>query len=221
MADEVQGTGTGTGTVETTTEGDAGETQAEQEQEKQSGEPTREALQAELASAQTALKRVNAESAKRRKQLEAHEKEKAEREKAELSEVEKAQGLAQEWEEKHKTLTEKLSAAQMRQAFYDEADTQKLSFVNAQAKKDAFTLADTSGVATDEDEMTGMDAAIKALTKSHPHLFGTAQAAANVNATDTGGGAGKATEDQLIEYAARVGIEKKYLDPSLVARAMQ
>jgi phosphohistidine swiveling domain-containing protein len=212
--------GTETGTVETTTESDASETQAVETTTEQSGEPTREALQAELVGAQAALKRVNAESAKRRKQLEAHDKAEAEREKAELSEVEKAQAAAQEWKEKHKTLTTELDAAQMRQAFYDEADVQKLSFVNAQAKKDAFTLADTSGVVTDEDGMTGMDAAVKALTKSHPHLFGTAQAAANVNATDTGGGTGKATEDQLIEYAARVGIDKKYLDPTLVAQAM-
>jgi len=215
MADEQE-------TVETTTEQAAGETQAgEQQQQEQSGDPTLEALQVELANAQAALKRVNAESAKRRKQLEKHEADKAEREKAELSEVEKAQGLAKEWETKHEALTAKLSAAQMRQAFYDEADTQKLAFVNAQAKKDAYTLADTSSVVTDEGEMTGMDAAVKALTKSHPHLFGTAQAAANVNATDTGGGAGKATEDQLIEYAARMGIDKKYLDPALVAQAMQ
>ena len=221
MADELD-QGTGTVVVETTTEGDAGETQAEQEQQEQSGEPTREALQAELASAQAALKRVNAESAKRRRQLEAHDKVEAEREKAKLSEVEKAQATAQEWEEKHKALTEKLSAAQMRQAFYDEADTQKLSFVNAQAKKDAFTLADMSDVVEDEGAMTGMPEAVKALAKSHPHLFGTAQTAAkDINARDTGQGAGKATEDQLIEYAARVGIDKKYLDPALVAQAMQ
>lgn len=218
MADEQ---GTETVTVETTAEGSVGETQAEQEQQEQSGEPTLEALQAELVNAQAALKRVNAESAKRRKQLEAHEKAEAEREKAKLSEVEKAQKLAQEWEEKHGALTAKLNAAHLRQAFYDKADVQKLSFVNAQAKKDAYTLADTSGVVTDEGEMTGMPEAVKALVKSHPHLFGTAQVAANVNATDTGEGPGKATEAQLIEYAARMGIDKQYLDPALVAQAMQ
>lgn len=217
MADEQ---GTEQGQVETTTEDTAGETQAEQEQEKQSGEPTREALQAELESAKTALKRVNAESAKRRKQLEAHDEAEAEREKAKLSEVEKAQKTAQEWEEKHAALTAKLDAAQMRQAFYDEADVQKLSFVNAQAKKDAYTLANTSDVVTDEGEMTGMVETVNALTKSHPHMFGTVQAAANVNATDTGGGTGKATEDQLIEFAARMGLDVKSLDPALVAKAM-
>lgn len=210
------------GQGETPPEDTGGETPPVQQGPKvPSGEPTREALQTELATAQAALKRVNAESAKRRKQLEAHDKAEAEREKAKLSEVEKAQKAAQEWEEKHNTLTAKLNAAHLRQAFYDEADVQKLSFVNAQAKKDAFTLADTSNVVTNEDEMTGIPEAVKMLTKSHPHLFGVAQLPKDINARDTGGGKGKATESQLIEYAARMGIDVKYLDPTLVARAMQ
>ena len=217
MADEQE-----QGTVETTTEDTASEAQAEQEQQREeSGEPTLEVLQAELTNARAALKRVNAESAKRRKQLEAHEKAKADREAAELSEVEKAQAAAQDWENKHALLTAELDAARMRQAFYDEADVQKLSFVNAQAKRDAFALSDLSSVVMDEDEMTGMPEAVKVLVKSHPHLFGTVQAAADINARTTGKGRGKATEDQLIEYAARMGIDKKYLDPALVARAMQ
>ena len=218
MADEQ---GIETGTVETTTGGDTGETQVEQEREERSGEPTLEALQAELANAQSALKRVNAESAKRRKLLEAHEAAETKRKEAELSEVEKAQAAAKEWEEKHQALTAKLNAAQMRQAFYDEADAQKLSFVNPQAKKDAFTLADTSGVATGEGVMTGMPEAVKVLAKSHPHLFGTAQIVAkDINARDTGGGHGKATEAEMAEYAANAGIDVRYLNPELVALAI-
>lgn len=217
MADE-QGQEQGQG--ETPPEDAGGETPPEQQQQEQSGDPTLEALQAELANAQAALKRVNAESAKRRKQLERHEAEKAEREKAELSEVEKAQKAAQEWETKHNALAAELNAAQMRQAFYNEADVQKLSFVNAQAKKDAFTLADTAGVVTDEGEMTGMPEAVKALAKSHPHLFGTAQAPKDINARDTGDGKGKATEAEMIEYAANSGIDVKYLNPELVAQAI-
>jgi len=211
------------GTVETTTEDTAGETQAgEQEQQReQSGEPTREALQAELENARAALKRVNAESAKRRKQLEAHETAEAKRKEAELSEVEKAQAAAQGWESKFDTLTAELDTARMRAAFYDEVDVQKLTFPNAQAKKDAFALSDLSGVAMDEDEMTGMKEAVKALTKSHPHLFAAPQTAANINAADTGKGRGKATEDQLIEFAARMGLDKDTLDPVLVAQAIQ
>ena len=218
MADEQE-----QGTVETTTEQAAGETQAEQQeqQREESGEPTLEALQAELANAQRALKRVNAESVQRRKQLEAHEAAEAKRKEAELSEVERAQAAAKDWENKHALLTAELDAARMRQAFYDEADVQKLSFVNAQAKRDAFALSDLSSVVMDEDEMTGMPEAVKVLVKSHPHLFGTVQAAADINARTTGKGPGKATEDQLIEYAARMGIDKKYLDPALVAQAMQ
>jgi len=198
----------------------AGEQQQEQQQE-ESGEPTVEALQAELANAQAALKRVNAESAKRRKQLAAHEKAKADREAAELSETEKAQKSAQEWESKFDTLTAELDTARMRAAFYDEVDVQKLTFPNAQAKKDAFTLSDLSGVVMDEDELTGMKEAVEALTKSHPHLFAAPPLPKDINARDTGKGRGKATKDQMIEYAARMGIDEKYLDPVLVAQALQ
>ena len=210
------------GMVETTTEQTTGETQVEQEQqEERSGEPTVEALQAQLAEAQAAIKRVNAESAGRRKQLATYEAAEAKRQEAELSDVERAQAKAQEWEGKFELLTSELNVAQMRAAFYDEADEQKLSFANPQAKRDAFTLSDLSSVTMDEDEMAGMPEAVKALVKSHPHLFGTAQPPKDINAQDTGGGLGKATEDQLTEYAARMGIDVKYLDPTLVAQAVQ
>jgi len=218
MADEVQGTETGTAGM-ATEDTDSGTLEVQQEQAR-SGEPTLETLQAELAAAQAALKRVNAESAKRRKQLEAHEVAEAKRKEAELSEAEKAQQAAQDWESKYNTITAELDTARMRQSFYDEVDTQKLSFVNAQAKKDAFALSDLSGVVMDEDELTGMPEAIKALAKSHPHLFGTAQLPKDINARDTGGGHGKATEDEMIEYAANSGIDVKYLNPELVALAI-
>jgi len=183
MADEQGAVETTTEQVETTTEHtDSGTLEVQV----QSGEPTVEALQAELSTAQSALKRVNAESAKRRKQLEAHAAEKAKRERAELSEVEKAQATAEEWEGKFDTLTSELNVAQMRAAFYDEADEQKLVFANPQAKRDAFTLSDLSDVVMDEDGMTGMPEAIKALVKSHPHLFGVAQSPKDISAIVTG-----------------------------------
>ena len=183
--------------------------------------PTVESLATDLAEAKAALKRANAESAQRRKKLSAFEKAEEERKVAQLSETEKAQKAAQDWESKFDQLSSELDTARMRAKFYDEVDVQKLAFVNAQAKRDAFALSDLSGVAMDDDELTGMDAAVKALVKSHPHLFGTAQTAVDINATTTGGGKGKATEDQMIEFAARMGVDVKHLDPALVAQAMQ
>lgn len=216
MADEAR--------VETTaTEDAASETQAaegEEQQTEQSGEPTNEALLAQLADAQAALKRANAESASRRKKLAKLEKDESDREAAQLSEVEKAQKSAQEWEDKHVALTAELDAARMRQSFYEEADAQKLAFVNAQAKRDAFSLSDLSGVVVDDGTLTGMDDAVKALVKSHPHLFGVV-VLPDTNATATGPGASEATEDELIEFAARMGLNVANLDPALVAQAMQ
>jgi hypothetical protein len=182
-------------------------------------QPTLESIQADLVAARTALKKVNAESASRRKKLAAFEEAEEKRQAAQLSETEKAQKAAQEWEDKHIALTAKLGTAQMRQAFYEEADEQKLAFVNPQAKRDAFALSDLTAVTMGEDE-TGMKEAVEALTKSHPHLFGTAAAAANINADDTGEGPGEATEAQLIEFAARLGLAVDTLDPVLVAQAM-
>ena len=107
------------GRGETPPEDTGGETPPEQQEPRApsgdlsaQADPILEALQTELTTTQAALKRVNAESAKRRKQLEAHEVAETKRKEAELSEVEKAQKAAQEWEEKHKSLTAKLDAAQ-------------------------------------------------------------------------------------------------------------
>jgi len=217
MAEEQVQVETTTEQVETTTEHtDSGTLEVVL----QSGDSTREALQAELDNAKAALKRVNAESAKRRKQLETFDIAEKKRKEAELSEVEKAQAQAKDWKSKFELLTSEFNVAQMRAAFYDEADEQKLSFVNAQAKRDAFTLSDLSGVVTDEGEMTGMVEAVKALTKSHPHLFGTAQTSKDINALDTGKGKGKATEAEMIEYAANAGIDVQYLNPEMVALAI-
>ena len=97
------------------------------------GDPS-EDLQATLDETRAALKRANAESAQRRKRLAALEKAETERAAARLSETEKAQKEAEEWEGKYNALHTELHAAQVRAAFYDEADAQKLLFVNAQAK---------------------------------------------------------------------------------------
>jgi len=186
-----------------------------------SGEPTLETLQTRLTETQAALKRANSESAGRRKRLEAFEKAQTDRETAKLSEIEQAQTLAEEWEGKYNSLSSELAAARLRRAFYEEADVQKMVFVNAQAKRDALSLASLTDVTVKEGQPVGITAAVKALGKSHPHLFGAPIAAKNINSGAAGQGHSKAAGDQLIEFAASLGLETKYLDPSLVARAIQ
>lgn len=217
MTDEANGTGGDS------QESSGGETLTEeQDKQQQSDQATVESVTAELASARAALKKANAEAAQRRKALAAFEKAEEERKAADLSEVETAQKAAQGWEEKHTALLAELDTSKMRSAFYDEIDTQELTFPNPQAKKDAFALSDLSSVTKGDDgNLDGITEVVKALIKSHPHLFAAPQTKTNINADNGGGGQKEATEEQLIEYAARMGLKVKHLDPALVAQAIQ
>jgi len=76
------------------------ETPATPEQPVETPAVTVESLQAELDKVQKALKETNAESAARRKKLEALEKAEAERKQAEMSEVEKLQAQLKEASDK-------------------------------------------------------------------------------------------------------------------------
>ena len=181
-------------------------------------QPTIEELQAELTSTAAALRKANAEAAQRRKALTAFEEAEAKRKEAELSEVEKAQKATQEWENKYSALSAEMKAAQMRSAFYEEIDAQKLTFPNSQAKKDAFALSDLSGVVMGDTGPEGMADAVKALTKSHPHLFAAPQSAANINALDAGGSAGaEPTDAEVAEFCAVMGLDPRYVDKSTLA----
>ena len=181
-------------------------------------QPTIEELQAELVGTAAALRKANAEAAQRRKALTAFEEAEAKRKEAELSEIEKAQKATQEWEEKHNALVAELTATRTRSAFYEEIDAQKLTFPNAQAKKDAFALSDLSGVVMGDTGPEGMADAVKALTKSHPHLFAAPQPAANINALNAGGSTGaEPTDAQVAEFCARMGLDPRYVDKSTLA----
>ena len=169
-----------------------GETLEGEEQEPGSGEGD---AQAELARVRVALKKANAEAAKRRKELERFQKLEQERKDAELSDLEKAQKLSEEWKGKFDELSADLDGLRMRQAFYDATAAAKVVFVNDAARQDAYDLSDLSGVEVDEDgSVSGMDEVIKALQKSRPHLFGTA-GAPDINAGEGGKKKGKAGAD--------------------------
>jgi len=152
------------------------EQEQEQEQKQEQGAGDGDA-QAELARVRVALKKANAEAAKRRKELERFQQEEKKRQDAELSDLEKAQKLSEEWKSKFDELSADLDGMRMRQAFYDATAAAKVVFVNDAAWQDAYDLSDLSGVEVDEDgSVSGMDEVIKALQKSRPHLFGTAGA---------------------------------------------
>jgi len=170
------------------------EQEQEQEQKQEQGAGDGDA-QAELARVRVALKKANAEAAKRRKELERFQQEEKKRQDAELSDLEKAQKLSEEWKSKFDELSADLDGMRMRQAFYDATAAAKVVFVNDAAWQDAYDLSDLSGVEVDEDgSVSGMDEVIKALQKSRPHLFGTA-GAPDINAGEGGKKKGKAGAD--------------------------
>ena len=164
-------------------------------------------VRAEMERIRAALKKANAEAAKRRKELERFQAEEQRRKDAELSDVEKAQRQAAEWQGKFDEISAALDGMRMRQAFYDAAATAKVAFANGLARQDAFDLSDLSGVEIDDDgAVSGMDEVLKALQKDRPHLFGMAEKK-DINAGDGGDGKkkkGTGADDETVKR--RFGI---------------
>ena len=148
----------------------------------ENGQPTAEQLAAELASLRAALKAANAESATRRKKLDELEAAEEERKAAQLSEVEKAKKAQADAEAKAVATEERLRTAAIRSAVAMEAA--RLSFYDPE---DAFRLADLAEVqVADDGTVTGVDNALKALTKAKPHLVRVASGGGEINSTAAG-----------------------------------
>ncbi len=124
-------------------------------------EPTPEELQKELDDVRDALKRANAESAGRRKELEKIEAEKAEKDKAALSETEKLLASIKAGKDAHEALASELKAERIRTAVITEAT--KLGFASPE---DAMALIDLSEVGTTDGKVTGFEKSLKALAES-------------------------------------------------------
>ena len=103
---------------------------------KELGQMTPEEVIAELEGAKGQLKKVNAESADRRKQLEALEKEKADRDAASLSETEKLQAEVKAARDEHKDLEEQLRVERVRTAVIKNAI--ELGFAVSPRSKSSF-----------------------------------------------------------------------------------
>jgi chromosome segregation ATPase len=128
---------------------------------KEMSEMTPEELVAELEGARSQLKKVNAESADRRKKLESLEKEKTDLADKTLSESEKFQAELKTIKADHQTLQEQLRAERVRTAILSEAT--KLNFANPE---DAFSLIDLTTVEIADGEVSGFKKSLKALAES-------------------------------------------------------
>lgn len=122
---------------------------------------TPEELITEVEGARNRLKEVNHESAGRRKEIEAFEKEKTDREKANLTEAEKFQAEIKMIKADHETLQKQLKAERVRTALLSKATA--LNFANPE---DAIALTDMSAVEiTDDGKVTGFEKSMDALAK--------------------------------------------------------
>lgn len=146
------------------------------------GQPTAEQLAAELASLRAALRAANAESMTRRKKLDELEAAEEERKAAQLSEVEKARKAQADAEAKAMATEERLRTAAIRSAVVLAA-----SKANFYDPEDAFRLADLATVqVADDGTVTGVDDALKTLTKAKPHLVKTTSGGGEINSTAAG-----------------------------------
>ncbi len=132
------------------------------------------------------------------------------RQQAEMTEAQKWQAKAGEQETARLEAEQRLNAAMIRVAFQAEAAK---AGCRADRLEAAYKLLDLAEVEIAEDEVRGMDGAIKKLAKAVPELFQTAPAAPQTDALTRGGGTGKkfASPEEKREFAARYGINPNYL----------
>ena len=122
---------------------------------------TPEELQKELDDVRDALKKANAESAGRRKQLEKHDAEKEALKQKGLSESEKLLAQVKAVETQHAVLKAELSAERVRTAIIAEA--MKLGFASPE---DAMSLTNLADVEVTDGKVTGFEKSMKALADS-------------------------------------------------------
>lgn len=132
------------------------------------------------------------------------------RQQAEMTEAQKWQSKAGEQEKLRLEAEQRLNAAMIRVAFQAEAAK---AGCRADRLDAAYKLLDLAEVEIAEDEVRGMDGAIKKLAKAMPELFQAAQTAPQTDAQTRGGDTKKkfASPEEKREFAARYGINPAYL----------
>lgn len=132
------------------------------------------------------------------------------RQQSEMTEAQKWQSKAGEQEKLRLEAEQRLNAAMIRIAFQAEAAK---AGCRADRLDAAYKLLDLAEVEIAEDEVKGMDGAIKKLVKTLPELFQAAQTAPQTDALTRGGDGKKkfASPEEKREFAARYGINVAYL----------
>lgn len=169
-------------------------------------EPTAEAKPAsldeavrELAELRAQVKRVNAESAERRRKLAAFEAAEVERKQADLSELEKLRVQVAEKDDLYQQSINELTKLRIRHAV--EMAAGRLGF---HKPEDAAQLMDWAEVTVDEDgKVKGVEEALKALLKDRPYLVRQQQAAPDLNAQQRGAGDKGVTKSREEELRKR------------------
>lgn len=135
-----------------------------------------------------------------------YESQEEERRKAELTETERAQEIAKQFEEEKNALTAQLEALrkQSEQERIHNEFTKVASSANIEYIDDAIALADLSAVSIDEDgKVVGIDDVVKALVENKPFLVAKKQKQPIGTATNGGtGGQSDKTAEQLLAEAA-------------------
>lgn len=128
---------------------------------------------------------------------------------AELSETERAQEIAKQFEEEKNALTAQLEALrkQSEQERIRNEFTRVASSANIEYIDDAIALADLSAVSIDEDgKVVGMDDVVKALVENKPFLVAKKQKQPIGTATNGGG------SEQIRTLEAQLADAKKAKD---------
>jgi len=160
-------------------------------------------IQERLARVQKKYADYEALKAKARK-AEEYEAAEAKRREAEMSEVQRWQTKAQEYEARLAALEAEMQAERLR--FHVEREAAVLGFIKPEH---AYRLADFSGVSFDEGGQPNVEAiraALSALAKDSPHLLQAKQPpAANIGATEGRGPANEAVslEEKRKEWRRR------------------
>lgn len=194
----------------------AEDTEDKQEEKEEKGK-SYEDLQNENARMAKALQERNKEQEKQRKRLEKLEEEERKRKEEELSELEKANKRAEEAEQAAQMAEGKAREKLIKAAFMAEAGK-----IGALHPEDAYRLADTSDVEVqDDDSVTGVAEAVKALVDAGRMPLVAGKAAPNLNG-NAGGQERREKETELTqeqaEAARKLGVSKEAYAAQLAAK---
>lgn len=139
------------------------------------------------------------------------------RKESEMSELEKAQSDLDSLNTQYGELGAEYDSLKLRQAFYDAVGTEELVFATDQARRDAYALADlASAIDGGKIDDKAIKKELKALQDSRPYLFGKVDIPATDATKRNQGDKGQPTDEDVKEFAARLGVDPQFVDRSLL-----